>query len=161
MTALLNGSLSEEIFLREQLPLWECSSGPELMGLMLSEVIADRDVEAIWYVLWVTSALEWAGTEHIAKLHALAIADWHHCHEDLASLLGDIRDPSSVPVLQRLAIWEPDYMMDEFRAMAVKAVWALKSIEGPEAKRALAELLLESQSGVVRDAIRANKRYMP
>lgn len=51
--------------------------------------------------------------------------------EDIVEALGEVRDPGSVAILAKTLQWEPDW--DEFRALAVKCVWALAAIGTDEA----------------------------
>jgi HEAT repeat protein len=46
-------------------------------------------------------------------------------------LLGVIKDPRSIDVLDEMTWWEPDW--DEFRALALKAALALSNINTPKA----------------------------
>jgi len=78
---------------------------------------------------------------HLQPLLALAFADWHQRHEDVASALGDLRSPASVDALVHLAQWVPAYLeFDEARALAVKAIWALGGIGGEAARIALTSI---------------------
>ena len=55
--------------------------------------------------------------------------------EDIVQALGEIKDPRSVECLAATLKWEPDW--DEFRALAVKCVWALAASGTDEAWAAL------------------------
>ena len=93
--------------------------------------------------------------EHLEPLVTLAFSDWHHCHEDVATALGEIGSQASVDALVHLAEWVPKYLeFDDARALATKAIWALGSITGDEAHQAL-KSLSASESGVVAEGARA------
>ena len=55
---------------------------------------------------------------------------WHHSHEDIAMMLEEIKDPSSVDSLYKRALDIPDY--DDGRSMVKKCIWALVSINTDE-----------------------------
>ena len=88
----------------------------------------------------------------------LAFAPWHFKHEDVVTALGQLKSPKAVEGLQAATKWIPEYLdFDESRALAVKAIWALGCIEGPDADAALRELmndpdpiLAESAAGQVK-----------
>jgi HEAT repeat protein len=86
---------------------------------------------------------------HLQLLLALAFADWHQRHEDVASALGEVHSPVTVDALVHLAHWVPGYLeFDDARALAVKAIWALGGIRGEAARRALTSLA-SSPCGIV------------
>jgi HEAT repeat protein len=66
---------------------------------------------------------------------ALARRTFEVNNEDIVEALGEIKDPRSVECLTATLKWEPDW--DEFRALAVKCVWALAAIGTDEAWAAL------------------------
>lgn len=73
------------------------------------------------------------------------------------SALGRLRSPAAVDVLYGAARWIPDYLeFDESRALAVKAIWALGSTPGPEAERALKQLL-SADNEIVREEASAQQ----
>jgi len=52
-------------------------------------------------------------------------------NEDIVDALAEIRDPAAVGCLEETIWWEPEW--DEYRGLAIKAVWALAAIGTPEA----------------------------
>jgi HEAT repeat protein len=91
--------------------------------------------------------------DHLQPLSALAFADWHQRHEDVASALGKLRSPASVDALAHLAQWVPAYLeFDDARALAVKAIWALGGIGG-DAHQVLTSLASSSRSTVSEAAV--------
>jgi hypothetical protein len=76
--------------------------------------------------------------------------DWHFKHEDIASALQDIRDPSTVDVLYDAALKRHPYLdYDDAFALAVKCIWALHDIGTAAAKEKLV-LLTQSDNEVIR-----------
>nr|WP_240982708.1 HEAT repeat domain-containing protein [Streptomyces sp. S3(2020)] len=66
-------------------------------------------------------------------------------------MLGRLRSPQTVPTLVLATRWVPEYLdWDENRALAVKAIWALGAIPGPEAREAL-EGLRDDEDEIIRE----------
>lgn len=92
--------------------------------------ISDRDWEKFEY--YVLIGLDRPARSYVPflcavlRMHGLPIN-----YEDIADLLAYIADPASIDCLAETLDWEPDW--DEFRALAVKCVWALGAIGTPEA----------------------------
>ena len=63
--------------------------------------------------------------------------EWLYKQEDIATLLGEIGDKSSIPHLQKLAI---DYPMSDLHSIPLKAMWSLRKIGGEKSIEALNEL---------------------
>ncbi len=61
--------------------------------------------------------------------------DWHYCQEDIAMMLEEIRDPTSITPLYERAINFLDY--DDGRSLSRKCIWALGAIGTSEAKEKL------------------------
>jgi len=51
--------------------------------------------------------------------------------DDVVDVLAEIRDPAAIGCLEETLWWQPPW--DEFRQLAVKAVWALSAIGTEEA----------------------------
>jgi hypothetical protein len=78
------------------------------------------------------------GPEHTTILCQLVDEDWHRSHEDAVSALDGLRTPVAIEFLFRATQWVPDYLdFDDARALAVKAIWALGNLPGPEAETKL------------------------
>jgi hypothetical protein len=69
--------------------------------------------------------------------------------EDIVDTLGEIRDPASIGCLEEVIWWEPEW--DEYRHLAVKAVWALAAIGTPEALAVLRDSV-SSEAEPIREA---------
>ena len=77
-------------------------------------------------------------------LGTLLCEDWHHSHEDIASVLQDIRDSSTVDALYETALKRHPYLdYDDAFVLAVKCIWALHDIGTTAAQE---KLVLLSQS---------------
>jgi hypothetical protein len=78
--------------------------------------------------------------------------DWHTSHEDIASALQDIRDPSTVDCLFQRACNRPVYLeYDDNFALAVKCIWALHDIGTADAEEKL-RLLADSDIPSIRNS---------
>lgn len=78
------------------------------------------------------------GPEHTTILCQLLDEDWHRSHEDAVSALDGLRTPVAIESLFRATQWIPDYLdFDDARALAVKAIWALGNLPGPESEAKL------------------------
>jgi hypothetical protein len=136
--------LSSDEFLRQ----FGVADGIALGLGLLREAVERRDPVDVELALVVCFRFGFAD-DHLEPLIALAFADWHQRHEDVASALGKLRLPASVGALAHLAQWVPAYLeFDDARALAVKAIWALGGIAGDEARGVL-ESLVGSECGIV------------
>jgi hypothetical protein len=98
------------------------------------------------------------GNEHLGLLLLLCSANWHQKHEDVVSMLAQLRAPEAVDCLYLSAQWIPEYLnFDDSRALATKAIWALGGTPGLEAGQALTRLLM-SDNEVVQQAARVQLR---
>ncbi|MEU2133848.1 HEAT repeat domain-containing protein [Streptomyces sp. NPDC018352] len=62
-----------------------------------------------------------------------------------------VRSPKTVPTLVLATHWVPEHLdFDQCRALAVKAIWALGGIPGPEAREAL-EGLRDDENEIIRE----------
>lgn len=95
------------------------------------------------------------------KWNALLLEDWHFKHEDIASLLQDIKSESSVASLFQVCQTRYAYLeFDDSHALAVKCIWALGDINNEDARLRLAALC-RSEVGVIRsNAEQQLKRVM-
>ncbi len=144
------GALSVEQFL----DAFGVTDGEGLGLTLLRDAAARRDPGDIELALVVCFRFGLSDA-HLGILDALAFADWHQRHEDVATALGRLRSPSSVEALVHLATWVPDYLeYDDARALATKAVWALGSISSHGAREAL-ESLASADDPIVAGGARA------
>lgn len=75
------------------------------------------------------------------KLNFLLLEHWHYKHEDIASLLQDVKSESSVEYLFKAIQENYTYLsFDDGHALAVKCIWALGDINSERAKFKLSKL---------------------
>lgn len=76
--------------------------------------------------------------------------DWHSNHEDIAFQLGILQVREAVPALVKATTWVPHYLkFDEFRVLAVKAIYSLARIPTDEAVEALAWIAEHAEDKIV------------
>ncbi|MFJ3901121.1 HEAT repeat domain-containing protein [Streptomyces sp. NPDC090025] len=127
------------------------SDGEILALRLLRDAMERQDADDVEMALIVKGAAEASGESFLEPLIELSGADWHYKHEDVVSGLGRYRATRTVPALVAATGWIPDYLdYDESRALAVKAIWALGAIPGPEARQAL-EDLRDDENEIVRE----------
>jgi len=126
----------------EFLKRFRCATdGQQLCRELLVEAIESKVSEDVEWSLIVGYTFGFTD-QHLEALLLLASEPWHFKHEDVVTALGQLRTPKAVAGLLAATKWVPAYLdFDESRALAVKAIWALGSISGPEADAALEELM--------------------
>lgn len=129
------------------------------LGLdLLRDAALRQDSDDVELALVVSFRFGFAA-EHLDLLTELAFADWHRSHENVASALQELESPATVEALAHLAKWVPDYLdFDDARALAVKAIWALGSLNDERAKQVLAELTQSDNPVVARNAVEQLQR---
>ncbi len=76
--------------------------------------------------------------------------DWHVNHEEIVQILVDFHTPKAIEPFFRATQWVPAYLdFDEARALAVKAIWGLGKLPGPETEEKL-KILAKSDVEVIR-----------
>jgi hypothetical protein len=122
-----------------------------LLGLeLLQDAWARKDGDDVEYAMVVCSVFGFS-LDHLETLIALAFADWHRKHEDVAFTLEELASRSSVEALVHLATVVPAYLeFEQAHALARKATWGLAKIHDDEAKEALELLARSGRDEVVR-----------
>ena len=149
MISTLPGStpISKEEFLR-RFP--SCIEEGKLALRLLEEAYKGQNNEDLHCALLIGFKFGFA-PEHTEVLCHLVQADWHQNHEDVVSALDDLRDPDAVEAIYHAAQWVPNYLgFDEYRALAVKAIWALGNLGDAKAERKL-QTLSHSDNPILRE----------
>ncbi|MEV7281104.1 HEAT repeat domain-containing protein [Streptomyces sp. NPDC093111] len=127
------------------------SDGQAFALRLLQGAIERQDADDVEMALIVRRASDASVEEFLEPLIELFPGEWHRDHEDIVSLLGTLHSPRTVPTLVLATRWVPEHLdYDEFRALAVKAIWALGGIPGPEAQEAL-EGLRDDENEIIRE----------
>lgn len=129
------------------------SADGQRLGLdLLNDAVDRRDPIDVELALIVCFTFGF-GEDHITPLEALAFADWHQRHEDVARALGTLRSPSSIDALVHLSEWVPEYLaFDDARALATKAIWSLGAIDDIASRHALEALTRSPEPIIARGA---------
>jgi hypothetical protein len=107
----------------------------------LTEAIEARDEDAFELALDGVFRDELVARALIDLLVQALALPWHHSHEDLLSVLQDLKDPRSVDAVFEAAQVQHEYLdYDEFFGLARKCTWALADIGTPEARGRLEQL---------------------
>ncbi|KOV71850.1 hypothetical protein ADL00_06980 [Streptomyces sp. AS58] len=127
------------------------SDGEALALRLLRDAMERQDADDVEMALILHAAADASAEEFLEPLIELFPADWHREYEDIVWMLGRLRSPRTVPTLALATRWVPEYLdWDENRALAVKAIWALGAIPGPEAQEAL-EGLRDNENEIIRE----------
>ncbi|MBZ3905473.1 HEAT repeat domain-containing protein [Streptomyces griseiscabiei] len=127
------------------------SDGGALALRLLRDAMERRDADDVEMALLLHAAADAPVGEFMEPLIEMFPAEWHREHEDIVSMLGRLRAPRTVPTLVLATRWVPERLdFDDCRALAVKAIWALGGIPGPEAREAL-EGLRDDENEIIRE----------
>ncbi|WP_426366921.1 HEAT repeat domain-containing protein [Streptomyces sp. E-08] len=127
------------------------SDGGTLALRLLRDAMERRDADDVEMALILHAAAGASVEEFMEPLIELFPAEWHRDHEDIVRMLGRLRSPETVPTLVLATHWVPEHLdWDENRALAVKAIWALGAIPGPETRDAL-EGLRDDGNEIIRE----------
>lgn len=122
--------------------------GKLALGL-LEEACRTRSKEELECALTIGFTFGFAA-EQRRVLCELVEANWHVSHEDVVSALDQLRTPDALEALFRATQWVPKYLeYDDSRAFAVKAIWAIGQIPGPEAEAKL-DALAHSDNAILK-----------
>jgi len=127
------------------------TDGRVLALRLLLDAMEREDADDVEMALIVKASAGAHAEEFLAPLTELFPAEWHRGHEGIVSALGKLRSPRTVPTLALASRWVPEHLdWDENRALAVKAIWALGAVPGPEAREVL-EGLRDDENEIVRE----------
>ncbi len=116
---------------------------------LLREGISKRDADAIEEAVVLLYVCDFDLRAFAAPCRELLSADWHYKHEDIAQLLGEIKDPASVDCLYEAATREYAYLdYDDTYQLARKCIKALSAIGSEAAVVRLRELSLQDNAMV-------------
>ena len=102
--------------------------------------------------MYVGFALNLFDEEQLDIIHLLALAPWHHSHEDIVIVMERLRDPRSIETLYLTALSEHEYLdFDDNYALGVRCTWALGKIGTNSANEKL-RLLAETENPIIKKA---------
>ena len=105
---------------------------------LLDDAYRERNIDDLQCVMIIGNVFGFSD-KHQNVLCLLLEEDWHISHEDIVSALGKLQmTPRTIDALYRITQWIPSYLdFDESRALAVKAIWVLGSVDSLEAEQKL------------------------
>lgn len=108
-----------------------------------------RDETLVEYCIYLLCIFNVYDEQFVTLLNQLLLSDWHYQHENIAELLQELRNPSSVIPLYETVNKRFEYLdYDEFNTLAVKCIWALGDIASDTAKKCLL-LLQENEDRII------------
>jgi hypothetical protein len=134
------------------LEVFHCKDGRELAFKMLEDSLSgkhsrdfDRSISLAQYFL---------DEDEITKIElSVLYEDWHKLHEDIVFGMSLNTKPEYAPLYLRMIKWTPTYLLgDEFRVLAVKAIWGLGKTPTFEAEAILRELAKSPEEVISRNA---------
>jgi hypothetical protein len=129
--------ITQEDFLRQFSTSIE---GGRVAARVLEDAYRAQNAEDLQCALIIGFTFGFA-PDHQDILRRLVDVDWHYSHEDIVEALDGLRTPDAVDALYRATQRIPKSLeYDDSRALAVKAIWALGKIPGPEAETKLETL---------------------
>ena len=147
ISALSVGTMSADEFIEAYFN-GKPPSESQLMEL-LREGISRRDADAIEEAVVLLYVCDFDLRAFAASCRELLPADWHYKHEDIAQLLGEIKDPGAVDCLYEAATREHAYLdYDDTHQLARKCIKALSAIGSEAAVSRLRELSLQDNATV-------------
>jgi hypothetical protein len=140
--------ISKKAF-RRQFP--EALEGESLAFPLLTQAWEDKSAEDVQCALIIGFVFDFS-PRHEDLLCQLALADWHMSHEDVVSALekiGATSDKAIDTLYEVTQMLLPYLAYDDYRALAVKAIWALGKTAGTRAEAKL-KLLANSSHPILR-----------
>lgn len=102
---------------------------------LLAESLGDKNGDAVEYLIYAAEKNGVNDSYHDILCKLLSVReDWQYKHEDIATLLGKIKSPKSIPFLFQLA---EDYETSDIHSIPLKAMWSLRAIGNTEAIESL------------------------
>jgi len=111
----------------------------EFIISLLFKGLLEKNGDAIDYLIYAAEKNGVNDSYHDVLCKLLSIReDWQYKHEDIATLLGKIKSPKSIPFLFQLA---EDYDTSDIHSIPLKAMWSLRAIGNTEAIESLERIV--------------------
>jgi len=129
----------------------DVSKEPNYVLKLLEKAYEEQNPEDVEHSLSIAFLFDLFSEEYTLVLIKLLESDWHFRHEDIVSAFQKLRLPETVNILYTTAQKQFKYLeYDDYYALAVKCIWALRKIGTAEAKEKL-EILAQSSNKVIRE----------
>lgn len=124
---------------------------PSYLIHLLEMAFKEQNATDVESVLYVGFAFNLFTEEFVSVLCKLLEVDWHFQHENIASILKQLKCPDAVESLYKAALFNLSYLeYSEASPLAVKCIWALGDINTSESRKKL-ELLAQSENQVIKN----------
>ena len=154
LASLLDGKITKWYFIENY--SGDLSDGVKHCGELLTKALASKNTNLVEFGLSLGSYFGYLKEDSVDLLNRLLLEDWHHSHEDIVSLLQDMKSPKSVEPLYETALKQFNYLnYDDSFGLARKCTWALSVINTNESIAKL-KLLSQAENPSIRQY--ANKR---
>lgn len=129
---LTSGRITKEEFIREYSN--DKRVDKEYCFDLLKQAVNDKDDEKVEEAIVVGSALNCFSNGFSEVFCELLLSDWHYKHEDIARILQDLKDPSTVDCLYDASQLRFEYLdYDDTYQFARRCIKVLSAIDNEEA----------------------------
>lgn len=144
LSSLISGEISKDIFIQEYSQNEEIDS--EYCLTLLEHSYENKDDNAVEEAIIIGTTIDCFSNKFSEIFCKLLVVDWHYKHEDIARILQNLKDPSTVKCLYEAALLQFDYLSyDDTYQFGRKCIKALSAIDSSEARE---KLLLLTQSSI-------------
>lgn len=120
---------------------------------------ANKNAEDVEYSLLIGFLFNFFSNDYVDVLGQLIIEEWHFKHEDIASILQELKNPDSVKSLYEAALMKLDYLScDDSYALARKYIHALGDINTGYSREKLV-LISSSEIPIIREKAEKQLHY--
>jgi hypothetical protein len=131
----------------------------EYVLMKLRMAFEKQDASGVEYALLLGFFFKLFNKDYTDLLNNLIQEDWHFKHEDIASVLQQIKSPSSIEALYNSALKRLEYLdYDDSYALARKCIHALGEIHTEYSKEKL-QLLAESDIPIIKEKAEKQLNY--
>ncbi len=125
---------------------------------LLQDAYHQKNCESVEHALLLGFSFEFT-QKYVPILCDLIVEDWHCQHENIARLLQELKDPSSINCLYKTALAEYKYLdYDDSYTLAIKCIWALGDINEEYSKEKIEQLALSDNQVIKKAAEKQLKR---
>ncbi|WP_337043901.1 hypothetical protein [Emticicia sp. 17c] len=157
LTALYSGKISKELFLREYFK--DIHKSDEYVLNLIQKGIENKSDSEIEEAIVLICTGSFSKPYFVVQLCELLQLPWHFKHEDIAMLLKDIADPSTVDCLYKASELKFDYLnYDDSYQFARKCIKALSAISDESSIEKL-KLLAISKTKRIREYAKKELQY--
>jgi hypothetical protein len=134
------------------LEVFQCQDERKLAFKLLEDSMSEKN--PLDFSRSINLAHYFLDDDELTKIElSVLYEDWHKLHEDIVFAMSLNTKPSYAPLYLGMIKWTPTYLLrDEFRVLAVKAIWGLGKTPTFEAEAILRELAKSPEEVISRNA---------